>query len=105
MIKCVPVITTNSYGTPKIAFDVTLVEVEANIDNIHTTYGGGAGFQGKEIGRASVVLEHGNTIRTRKELKVIYLSGYRKDGKDFCVETEKSIVEACKTAARTFWWG
>lgn len=104
MIKCVPVITTNSYGTPKIAFDVTLVEVATNIDNIHTTYGGGASFQGKEIGRASVVLEKGNALRI-KELKVVYLSGYRRDGKDFCVETEKSIVEACKTAAKTYWWG
>lgn len=102
MIECMPVITAIDNGV-KMAFDATLGEVEANIDNIHTTYGGGAGFQGEEIGKASVVLERGHTTKTKNEFKVLYLSGYRKDGKDFCVETEKVIVEACKTAAKAFW--
>lgn len=102
MIKCVPLIIPTPYGKhgAKIVFDVTLVEVDANIGNIHTTYGYGACFQGKEIGKACVILAP--TI-IENDLEVLFLSGYRKDGEDFCVETEKSIIKACRTAAKAFW--
>lgn len=103
MIKCVPVITATSIRPPaRIALDVTLVEMVANID-IHTAYGGGYGFQGKEIGKASVVLQQVLSSINPKEIKVVYLSGYRKDGKDFCVETERNVIEACKNVAKIFW--
>ena len=100
MIKCIPVITTNSHGCPKMAFDVTLVDTNADSDNIHYSAGGGASFQGKAIGKASVILERFGII---KKIKVLYFSGYRNDGKDFCVETEKSIIEECEKAAKAYW--
>ena len=103
MIKCVPVPTTDPNGRLNVAFDVTLINVDENIYNIHTTYGGGACFQGKEIGRASLILKRGNTLKTKNNLEVVFLSGYRNDGKDFCVETENSVIEACTIAARAFW--
>lgn len=103
MIKYVPVITTDPNGRLNMAFDVTLVDIVASSDTIHSTYGGGTCFTGKEIGKASVVLGRGSNIITKNELKVLFLSGYRKDGKDFSVELEKGIIEACKTAAKAFW--
>lgn len=103
MLKCIPVPTTDPNGRLNVAFNVTLIEVDANIDNIRPTYGDGACFQGKEIGKASVVLGRQRTLKSKKELKVLFLSGYRNDGKDFCIETQNSVVEACKIVTKAFW--
>lgn len=104
MIRCMPIVT--AIDKRKIAFNVAIVETSDSIDTIHTM-DGGLGYSGKKIGEASVILKDageqlfyhpGNNMA-----KVVYITGYRYDGKDFCVETEKIIAEACKEAAEVIW--
>lgn len=103
MIKCIPVIS--SIDGNKISFHISIVDANISMDTIHTMYGGGQGYPGRKIGEASAILQDCNRtlIYDDNNINVLYLAGYRDDGKDFCVETEKSIVEACKTAAKVFW--
>lgn len=102
MIKCVP--TPTDIKSTQISFSVSIVDANTSIDAIHTMYGGGIGYSGKKIGEASMVLGRcGNTMKTQNKTKVLYLAGYREDGKEFCVETEKAIVEACEQAAKAIW--
>lgn len=101
MIKCMPIIT--AFNETKISFSVTIVDADINIDNIHTMYGGGQGYPGKKIGEASLILGDCSETWERTDTEVLYLAGYRYDGKEFCVETEKSIIEACKVAAKAIW--
>lgn len=100
-MKCIPVPTTNNGRI--IAFDVTLIDAYYDIHHdMHPSYGGGTCFQGKVIGKAVVVLGSG-TLKARDNLKVLFLSGYRNDGKVFNKETEDIVVEECKTVAKVFW--
>lgn len=103
MIKCVPVIL--SINGNKISFYVSIVDTNIGIDTIHTMYGGGQGYSGRKIGEASAILQDYSETwdHNDKDIEVLYLAGYRDDGKDFCVETEKSIVEACKQASKLIW--
>lgn len=103
MIKCMPVITEISGD--KIFFHVSIVDANISIDTTHTIYGGGQGYSGKKIGEASAILQDCSETweHNDNDINVLYLAGYRDDGKDFCVETEKSIVEACKQASKAIW--
>lgn len=101
MMKCMPIVTAIESGT--IAFHVVIVETNHTLDAIHTMYGGGTGNVGEKIGEASLILRDCSETWERKYTEVLYLDGYRNDGKDFCVETEKAIVAACKVAANAFW--
>ncbi len=102
MIKCTPIVTAIS--TSRLAFHVIITDVVDGIEAVHTMYGGGSGRPGKKIGEASVILGESSSslmyVEEKTEYEVLYIDGYRDDGKEFTVGIEKAIITACEKAAQ-----
>lgn len=96
-----PIVTDSNES--RICFSVTIVDADISIDTIHTMYGGGQGYPGKKVGEASLILGNCSETWESTDTEVLYLDGYRYDGKEFCKATEESIIEACKVATKAIW--
>lgn len=105
MIKCVPIVT--AIAKRKMAFHVIIVEcTNFDPDTSYTTCSDCHLDSGKKIGEASLILHDCRGIWEHIDTDVLYLEGYRNDGKDFTSEIEDSIIEACNKAAKAIWiWG
>ncbi len=103
MIKCMPIVT--AIERSKIAFHVAIVDAILTYDAIHTMYDyGGEVNMGKKVGEASLILQNcSETEEYTEDTKVLYLGGYLNNGEEFDLVTEKSIIEACKKAAKAIW--
>lgn len=102
MIKCIPIVI--AFDTRKMAFHVVIVDTNLSIDTSYTTYGDGHLDIGKKIGEASLILHNYRGIWEHIDTDVLYLDGYRYDGKDFTAEIEASIEEVCNKAAKAIWF-
>lgn len=99
MIKCVP--TVVAFSEKIISFKVNILSPKPSEDT-HTLYGGGTGVTADNIGEASLILERATL--TDEAPQVLYLDGYIRRGEgNFCVKTEKEIIEACIQASKAIW--
>ncbi len=108
MTKCMPKITTINGN--RMIFNVIIVEVDKRY-NILRLFGGGSGYSGKKVGEASVILEASKSSDPFSyatmvySFETLYLDAYRDDGRYFDESTKRSIVEACKKAAKAYFEG
>lgn len=102
MIKCMPIVT--AFDNRKMAFHVVIVDTNLSPDTSYPTYGGGHLAIGKKVGEASLILQNCREIWEHTDTDIMYLEGYRYDGKEFTGEIEESIKEACVEAAKEIWF-
>lgn len=98
MIKCMPVVV--AFSEEIMSFKVNILSPKPG-ENVHALYGGGTGVTADNIGEASLVLQRATLT---DEAQVLYLDGYLRRGEgNFCVKTEKEIIEACIQASKAIW--